>query len=152
MEKEYQDDHINSQPKIFWNEEIKNFSEWIRNNQVKDSQNVKYIKIGPNGGILCNLCSTHPKLARTVDQAFVVEEAYTSHFDALPRHLGSDTQQRCEEVSELVPISMCDKDFKDGAMKMIRIVYKNAKKQIPNFRISDIIELIIDEGDSDLLR
>ncbi|KAA6377257.1 MAG: hypothetical protein EZS28_027215 [Streblomastix strix] len=124
MEKENQDKPINSLSKIFWDEETKKFSELIRNN----------------------------KLARTADQAFVVKKAYPSHFDALSRHLVSSTHQRCEEVSELVPISMSDKDFKDDDMKMIRIAHKNAKMQIPNFRISDTTELIIDEGDSDLLR
>ncbi|KAA6389302.1 MAG: hypothetical protein EZS28_015171 [Streblomastix strix] len=106
------------------------------------------IYIGPSGGILCNLCLSNPKQARTVDQAFVVEEAHPSHFNELPQHLGSDTLQRCEEISELIPISMSDKDFKDGAMKIIRIANKNAKMQISNFNISDIRELVIDKRDS----
>ncbi|KAA6391001.1 MAG: hypothetical protein EZS28_013472 [Streblomastix strix] len=72
----------------------KKFSEQIRNNKVIDSKNNQHLKIGPSGGILCYLCSNYPKLAQTVDQAFVIEEALPSHFEALPRHQGTDTHQR----------------------------------------------------------
>ncbi|KAA6391977.1 MAG: hypothetical protein EZS28_012497 [Streblomastix strix] len=130
----------------------KNFQNGLETIKLQIAKITNIFRIGPSRGILCNLCSIHPKLARTADQAFVVEEAHPSHFDALPRHLGSDKHQRCDEVSEIIPISMSDKGFKDGAMKMIRIVYKNARMQIPNFIISDVTELIIDEEDSGLLR